>query len=224
MLQNRTRRNKKQQASSGKAKAVFYFLFYLVLVLFIYSFTIPFSNPMSLYLSSATFSLLFPTSVFAYLLFKGHSLGDIVDQLGLSKKHFSSRMLAIGLMLFLIVFLIEILVSLISSAMHISINTGVSTLLSSAPLWFGIFAVVVAPLDEEILFRGFMVPRIGIWLSAFIFAILHYGYNSTYGIEVIAAFIFAAIAGYIFKRTKSLYPSLLAHMLVNLLPVLLYMV
>ena len=40
------------------------------------------------------------------------------------------------------------------------------------------------------------------------------------GIDVIAAVIFGLLAGYIFKKTNSLYPSIIAHALVNTLTII----
>jgi membrane protease YdiL (CAAX protease family) len=37
---------------------------------------------------------------------------------------------------------------------------------------------------------------------------------------VVAALIFGLVAGYVFRKTESLYPSLVAHVLVNTLTIL----
>ena len=84
---------------------------------------------------------------------------------------------------------------------------------------FLLFSFLVAPINEEILFRGFMVPRIGILASAVLFSVPHLlSYSSVS--ELIAAFIFGIAAGYAFKKTGSLYPSIIAHALVNLISIL----
>ena len=101
----------------------------------------------------------------------------------------------------------------------ISLPTNVRQLLGGLPAYFFAFAVIVAPIDEEILFRGFLVPRIGIILSALIFGILHFLSYASIS-EFIAAFVFGLIAGYAFKRTRSLYSTIIPHMLVNLLGIL----
>ncbi|MEM3791633.1 MAG: CPBP family intramembrane glutamic endopeptidase, partial [Candidatus Micrarchaeaceae archaeon] len=146
---------------------------------------------------------------------KNKSLSASIKELGLSKKSFSFGMVLIGLGIFLSIFALEILVGLLSVITKVKINTNVSVVLQGAPIWFLLFAIFVTPFCEEILFRGFLVPRIGILLSAFVFGLLHADYNSTFGIEIIAAFIFGIIAGYVFKKTKSLYPSIIAHGIVN---------
>jgi len=173
-----------------------------------------------LYWSSAMLSLSFPISVFAYLLgIKKLSLKEAIEQLGLDIKKLTIKTIGIGLLLFAIIFLLEASVSLIEQLTGIQINTNVSLLLQNAPLWFFVFTVFVAPVDEEIMFRGFFVPRLGIILSAILFAIPHLTYASTFEIEAIAAFVFGIIAGYVFKKTKSLYATILAHALVNALAI-----
>lgn len=56
---------------------------------------------------------------------------------------------------------------------------------------------------------------VGIVNSATIFGMLHAGYGSTFSIEVLAGITFGLVAGYVFVRMRSLYPSILAHIAVN---------
>ena len=171
------------------------------------------------YIFDAQLSFLFSLSVLAFLAHKGKSAGEIVAELGLSKDKLSIKLLGIGVLLFAIFFLLDLMVGLIGNITNIQINTNVYTIFGSAPLWVYVFISLIGPINEEILFRAFLVPRIGIIVSALIFGILHAGYGSTFGVDTIAAFSFALVAGYVFKKTKSLYPSILGHMLVNLLAV-----
>ncbi|HVA82709.1 MAG TPA: CPBP family intramembrane glutamic endopeptidase [Candidatus Aquilonibacter sp.] len=155
---------------------------------------------------------------------KGMSPPQIVEKLGLSRKSISPKMVSLGLIIFFALFALEIMVNLVSSITGTAINTNVDLLLGSAPLWFFIFTAIIAPINEEIFFRGFLVPRIGILVSAVIFGLLHASYNSTFGVEIIAAVIFGLIAGYVFKKSNSLYPSIIAHILLNTLAVLAFAV
>jgi uncharacterized protein len=168
--------------------------------------------------SSIALSLFFPSVVFSYLLIKGNTISGIVKMLGLSKDKLYLRAIAIGIGLFFAVVLLDLLLGLFSAATNIPLPTNVQTLLAGTPLYFLVFTFLIAPINEEILFRGFLVPRIGIVLSAIIFAVLHLSYLSIS--EFLAAFFFALLAGYVFKRTKSLYPSIVAHMLVNAVTVI----
>ncbi len=92
--------------------------------------------------------------------------------------------------------------------------------IQAAPAYYLFFIAIIAPINEEILFRGFLVPRIGILASALIFAIPHLIiYYSVY--ELAFAFAFGLLAGYVFKKSGSLYSTIIAHMMVNVLAVLL---
>ncbi|MEM0201739.1 MAG: type II CAAX endopeptidase family protein [Candidatus Micrarchaeaceae archaeon] len=162
--------------------------------------------------SSIALSLIFPFIVFAYLMLRGKGLRRIISELGLSRRKLTYRYIAIGILLFFLFFGLEFFIGAVEELTHVYISSNVTEYLSNLPLYFYIFVFLVAPIDEEILFRGFMVPRFGIILSAAVFGALHYISYFSY-IELIAAFIFGLAAGYVFKKTNSLYPSIIGHML-----------
>ena len=162
--------------------------------------------------SSIALSLMFPFIVFAYLMLRGKGLKRIISELGLSKRKLTYRYIAIGILLFFLFFGLEFGIGAIEELTHVHISSNVAEYLSNLPIYFYIFVFLVAPIDEEILFRGFMVPRFGIILSAAVFGALHYISYFSY-IELIAAFLFGLAAGYVFKKTNSLYPSIIGHML-----------
>ncbi len=185
----------------------------------IYSDIIPQAQALSSY--DAATSLSFSSSVFVYmLLFKRKNLRMEIGSLGIGRSRFTVQNVGIGLLLFFIFLLVELGVSLFSIATGTQINTNVGLVLAGAPLWFYVFSAVIAPVNEEIFFRGFLVPRAGILISAVIFGLGHATYDSTFAIEVIAALAFGLLSGYVFRKTKSIYPSLLAHVLINSLAVL----
>ncbi len=164
----------------------------------------------------ALLSMSFSISVFYYLfLYRRETPGRIVSGLGLGRSVITPKRLAVGLLLFAIVAVMEAMMTAFSGATGVRISSGAATALASLPFWFYIFSAIIAPINEEILFRGFLVPRIGIVASSVLFAIGHIGYNSTFGVEVIGAFAFGLLSGYVYKRTGSLYPSIIAHILVN---------
>ena len=168
-------------------------------------------------LSIAT-SLFFPSIVFSYLLYKKKNTGQIVGELGLSLKGLTVRNLAIGVAIFLAILALGVVFGVVSSVTGIQFPTNVDVLLAGMPVYFLAFASLVAPINEEILFRGFLVGRIGIILSSLVFAILHLSYSSIS--EFVAALLFGLIAAIVFKRTKSLYPCILAHVLINVLAII----
>ncbi|MCL4411383.1 lysostaphin resistance A-like protein [Candidatus Marsarchaeota archaeon] len=169
--------------------------------------------------SSMALSLFFLLVVFSYLLWRGRTLRQIISSLGLSRSALTARNIGIGVALFAAILVVELAIGAFSVVTGISLPTNTAQIFSGLPAYFLAFALIVAPLDEEILFRGFMVPRIGIVLSALLFGLLHLlSYLSIS--EFIAALAFGLLAGYVFRRTGSLYPSIAAHMLVNALGIL----
>lgn len=180
-----------------------------------------FSEAASYYAQTALIGLSMPISVFVYyLIYKRKSMREIVGALGLGLKAASPRNIGLGLMAFLLIFTFTVIVNLASSITGTKINTNVGLLLGNGPFWFYLFVAFIEPINEEILFRGFLVPRLGIVFSALLFGAAHAGYNSTFGVEIIAAAIFGLVAGHIFKKTESLYPSIIAHTLVNTMGIL----
>jgi hypothetical protein len=163
-------------------------------------------------------SLSLPLAVAAYFAARGRSAREMVAQLGLSRKGLNWRSLRWGLALFIAILIMELAIGAFSDATGISLPTNTNLVFCGTPLYFLVFSVVGAPLDEEVLFRGFLVPRIGIILSALIFAVLHAGYAS-YS-EFAAALVFGLLAGYAAKRLQTIYPSIFAHLLVNAVGVL----
>ena len=159
-------------------------------------------------------SLAFPLTAIIYMMIRKKSGKEMVEQLGLSKKGLNLTSLKYGLALFAALFLLEIGVDIFSNATGISLPTNVNVLLCGAPAYLLIFSAVGAPIDEEIFFRGFMVPRLGIVASALIFGLLHYLSYASIS-EFIAAFVFGLLAGYVFKKLNSIYPTIFAHMGVN---------
>ena len=83
--------------------------------------------------------------------------------------------------------------------------------------WFIILGVLVAPVTEEIFFRGALVPRTGIILSAILFALSHVMYGSIY--EVIAALIFGVLLGWVYKRW-GIGNSIALHLLINTISII----
>jgi CAAX protease family protein len=191
-------------------------LFLMGLSILLYNYGI-ISEPLLEAYSSITLSLALPSMVFSYLLFRGNTIGQIISQLGLSRDRFTLKMIAAGILVFFGVMLFSLAISVFSTATNIQLPTNVQTVLAGTPLYFLVFTFLVAPINEEIFFRGFLVPRIGIIASALLFAVLHFTYASVS--EFVAALFFGLLAGYVYKRTKSLYPSIVAHMIVNFITI-----
>lgn len=85
-----------------------------------------------------------------------------------------------------------------------------------------VFLVVVAPLTEELLFRGLFLHRLtegygrrlGIAASALCFGIFH-----VLPWQAVTAALVGIYLGWLVVRTRSIFPSIFAHALFNLVPV-----
>ncbi len=218
--------SKKKGKADYKIRYIFYSFSILLVLIAITSVALYYDlilgQAMANLISTMSVSLLFPSIVISYMLAKGDNLSGIIKSLGLSKDKFNLKYLLIGVALFALIMILDLLFSSITSYLHLSFPTNVKSVFSNMPIYFLIFSFTIAPIDEEILFRGFLVPRIGIIQSAFLFAILHFGYGSIS--EILFAFIFGLIAGYAFKKTTSLYTSIIGHILVNMLTIILLFV
>jgi CAAX protease family protein len=89
---------------------------------------------------------------------------------------------------------------------------------------FAALAVTLAPLFEELFFRGFLQPLLsrtfgvlaGIWITAFVFGLLHapeYAWAWQY---VVAVSLAGAVFGWVRARTNSIIPSTIMHGCYNL--------
>ena len=91
---------------------------------------------------------------------------------------------------------------------------------SSSAMWiFALFGIGVAPLFEEVIFRGFLFkvlwemrgPKLAVPVTAFLFALLHVPqlWGSWAGVALI--FVVGYILSLVRERSNSLIPSLIMH-------------
>ena len=190
-------------------------------------------------------SFIFSFIVLAYLFATGSTARQAAARLGLSRKSWGFKYVLHGIALFFAVFLLEILLSLFQAVTGVQLPTNVMRLFHGVPFYFILFSVFIAPINEEVLFRGFLVPGIrnvllsgvpkrrrglkrvytapmwaGIIISALVFGGLHYLSYASIS-EFLVALAFGIMAGYIRTKRDSLYPSIIAHIMVNFLGLLL---
>lgn len=90
--------------------------------------------------------------------------------------------------------------------------------LLDSPVWFFMVGAVLAPLVEEIFFRGFLFQGLrakygwisGVLISSAIFAIAHLDPAS-----LIPTFILGSLLAYLYHRSNSVWPGVILHMAVN---------
>jgi uncharacterized protein len=136
----------------------------------------------------------------------------------------ASTALPLVLACFIAIFSINLLYQLILNALHLKLQTNDQTILQLgkvAPFtMYGLLllAVFIAPICEEVLFRGFLfagfmrampLPLAAI-LSAFIFAAAH---NDLPSFPVL--FCIGLLLAFLRWRTRSLWPGILLHLLNN---------
>ena len=86
------------------------------------------------------------------------------------------------------------------------------------PIWFFFVGAIVAPLVEEIFFRGFLFQgfrqaygwRPALFLSSAIFAGAHLD-----PVSLIPTFILGCVLAYVFHRSNSLWPGIIFHATIN---------
>jgi len=85
------------------------------------------------------------------------------------------------------------------------------------PEYLIIFAVILAPFSEELFFRAFLTPKIGVIGAAVVFALSHIAYGSI--VEVVGAFVLGLIFSLVYVRSKSITPCIAMHIAYNALAI-----
>jgi len=140
-------------------------------------------------------------------------------QLGFGK--FNVKVLGIGCGLMLVGYLFLLLHNLI--LYWLNIDTQSEEIFNAfsqldTPIWLLIAGAIVAPLVEEMFFRGFLFQGFrqkygvlsAILLSSFFFALAHLD-----PVAFIPTFIFGSALAYIYHLSKSLWPGIIFHACIN---------
>jgi membrane protease YdiL (CAAX protease family) len=93
----------------------------------------------------------------------------------------------------------------------------ISEKVGSLPWYVLAFAVLLAPFTEELFFRALLVPRFGVVVSAILFGISHISYGSIS--EVLGVLGVGLILGVIFRKSKSITPCIIVHLVYNLISI-----
>jgi membrane protease YdiL (CAAX protease family) len=87
-----------------------------------------------------------------------------------------------------------------------------------SPAWFFVTGAVIAPLVEEIFFRGFLFQgfraKYG-WLPAVLISSAIFGAAHLDPVSFIPTFILGCILAYLYHRSNSLWPGVLFHATIN---------
>ncbi|MEW6182981.1 MAG: type II CAAX endopeptidase family protein [Bacillota bacterium] len=158
-------------------------------------------------------SLLVPVGYFALWKYKGGW-----GSLGLGG--FTGRAVGLGYGLFLLSYVFNVVYSLLLSHFHLRMQTSLAPLFSgfSFPWWLLVVGVVVAPVVEEIFFRGFVFGgmrkkygwRKAALISSAFFAVIHLEWTAFLPIFILGCFF-----AYLYHRSNSIWPAILVHASTN---------
>ncbi len=118
----------------------------------------------------------------------------------------------------LLVFITLFILAVVTTYLGLNDQEKILEKVGDLPFYILVFAVVFAPLTEELFFRAFLVQRIGVLYSSLVFGIFHLSYGSVS--EIIGAFFIGLIFAVIFKKSKSITPCLVIHTVYNLLAII----
>ncbi|CAG9623501.1 CPBP family intramembrane glutamic endopeptidase [Sutcliffiella rhizosphaerae] len=79
-----------------------------------------------------------------------------------------------------------------------------------------IFLAGIISITEEFLFRGVIQTHFGIWIASILFAVLHIRYLSKW-VLFLSVVVLSFLLGYLYKWTGSLFVTIWAHFLIDVL-------
>lgn len=80
-----------------------------------------------------------------------------------------------------------------------------------------IILAAASSIGEELLFRGTLLPWLGVWPQAILFALLHVGPGKRFLTWTASAFVLGVGLGYVAEATGNLGAPIVAHFTINLL-------
>ena len=131
----------------------------------------------------------------------------------LGAKKTSKKTIEILAVLFIVSTLLGMAFSFIGLVDAVKVEAAIKKIFLASPFLLA-YLFIVRVIAEEIFFRGFLVKEIGIIGSAVSFGLMHVLYFSI--AEVIAATVLGVLLAWFYKRNKSLYPNIIAHMAYNI--------
>jgi membrane protease YdiL (CAAX protease family) len=134
---------------------------------------------------------------------------------------FDAATLGIGCGLMVIVYTVILIHNLILYALGIRTQGDMlSELMQNlgSPFWLIFTGAIVAPLVEEMYFRGFLFPGLrqkygwvkALFLSSGLFALAHVDPAS-----LLPTFLLGCVLAYVYQRSNSLWPGIILHFLIN---------
>ncbi|NYZ76449.1 CPBP family intramembrane metalloprotease [Candidatus Micrarchaeota archaeon] len=194
----------------GKAAGIWFVLLYAALVLFLMR--VPYASSMDLSIAFLSFPFFWDAEL------QHRSLEKTFSYLGLKKDGFiMDAIWGVATTLLLVGPLVIMEAIVVVFLLHLEEPGKVSMLMGGLPWYILIFSFTIAPIAEEVFFRGFLLSRFGVVISTVLFTAAHYSYGSL--TESLAAFTAGLIFALLCRRRKSVIPSIFAHATFNFINV-----
>ncbi|MEM3555789.1 MAG: type II CAAX endopeptidase family protein [Candidatus Micrarchaeia archaeon] len=162
-------------------------------------------------------TILISVAMFSFPFFynfevEGRELKAILKEMGVSRKNFL-RNAAVGVAVAVFVLLPLIIIEALL-ILHFKLEEPgrVADIAKELPLYILIFSFTFTPIAEEVCFRGFLLQRVGVFISTLLFALAHFFYGSL--IEFAATFT-AGLLFALMRRRDSLIQPIFAHAAFN---------
>ena len=200
----------------NRFRAIVYLVLYLLSLAYlalpyVYNQTVAAPATSLQFIDLATFIVALPLIILAYM-FQQDTLKETMTNLGLGIRSMSYSNIGMGVVLFVAMLIVEFVSFAILNLYGMTAgSTNIYIFMAHSPLWFLFFVAIIVPIVIEVFFRGFLVPRIGVILSAVLFAAIYLAFDSVP--LIVYALVFGLLAGYIFKRADTLYPTIIASLL-----------
>lgn len=142
------------------------------------------------------------------------------DSLGIRKFDLATIAIGCGLMVFSFVFNFLYNLSLMLKGVQSGIDTSAIFGSGTSPVLIFLAGIVIAPLVEEIFFRGFVYTGLrekygwvaAALISAALFAVVH-----LQPLTMLPIFLMGLIFAYLYERTESIWPAVIMHFSTNTL-------
>ncbi|MEN8172233.1 MAG: type II CAAX endopeptidase family protein [Chloroflexota bacterium] len=135
-------------------------------------------------------------------------------------RKFSAASLGIGCGLMLLSWLVNLAYSMVIMLFDLQIQPDISPLFDelASPGWVFVIGVVLAPLVEELFFRGFLFAgfrqQYG-WKKAAVFSAIFFSLIHMQPTAILPIFLLGLIFAYLYHISASIWPAILMHMLSN---------
>ncbi|HVM45002.1 MAG TPA: type II CAAX endopeptidase family protein [Candidatus Thermoplasmatota archaeon] len=149
----------------------------------------------------------------------GAGPGGALERLGLHSRN-AMRALLVGFASALAVLVVIAVISAAIEGLEVDVpeNERALEIARSVTVLGAIGIAVGASVSEEVFFRGFLQPRIGLLGQAVLFSLAHLTYLNV--LQVVVTFVLALLFGIIYRSTGNLLAPMAAHFLFNLLMLL----